>query len=151
MWVKSNSPFVPTSLRHSLWHQSLKSVASARWEKTWEKKGQLTIYVMKGSKVQHALPEWLFMASLFPFREAWAEAGEDERDRSAGLPTTDFCRLNDPAEVPLTGVLFITLLPWLARWGKSTLLMKTTMTNTSHHTSILIMWKRNEYGILSIW
>jgi hypothetical protein len=30
-------------------------------------------------------------------------------------PTTDFCLLNDPVEVPLTGVLFITLLPWLAR------------------------------------
>lgn len=32
MWGKSNLPFVPISLRHSLWHQSLKSMASARWK-----------------------------------------------------------------------------------------------------------------------
>lgn len=55
------------------------------------------------------------MTSLFPFEEACAEAGEDERDLSAGLPPTDFCRLNDPDEAPLTDVLLIALLPWLAR------------------------------------
>lgn len=61
------------------------------------------------------IPDLLVMASLFPFRDEFREPGEEERDFSVGLLPIDFCRFNGPAEVPLTGLVFIPQLPWPER------------------------------------
>lgn len=58
------------------------------------------------------------MASLFPFDDECREPGEDERDaRSVALLPIDFCRLNEPDEVPFGGLFFIPQLPWPERLG----------------------------------
>ena len=64
------------------------------------------------------------MEPIFPLRDNWAEAGDDERVRSADLPLVGFCWLNDPPpKVPFTGVFLVPKLPWLARLGKTDLLV----------------------------
>lgn len=62
-----------------------------------------------------SLPDCLVIASPFPFTDDCTEAGEDKIARSVALPPIDFCRLNDPAEVPFRGVIFVPQLLWPER------------------------------------
>lgn len=64
------------------------------------------------------------MASFFSFSNDWEGAGDDDRDRSVGLPLTDFWRVNNPDELLFKGAFFDPKLPWFASWGKSDLLTK---------------------------
>lgn len=76
-------------LTHSLSHQSLKSMASGRVEKV-RKCQTITEFENKDTKLTIFLPECFVKASFFPFKDDCAEAGEDERVRSAVLPPIDF-------------------------------------------------------------
>nr|GMC52285.1 hypothetical protein Iba_chr01cCG14150 [Ipomoea batatas] len=89
VWFKQNCrklvPLVPRSLKHSLSHHSLKSMAS----------------------------DCFVSASFFPFKDELV-AGDEDSVCSIGLPM-DFCLLNDPPGVPFTGVFLFPQLPWVPR------------------------------------